>query len=346
MAKPFGFAILVFLSSCTNVTNEAGTSGSGSGTSGNAESGTSQGPAATAQSGSSVAASSGTGHSGAATNAATASGSSFGSTTTASAGMGGGSTGVSSTSGTSGVAVCEAVTFDQQCSSDVSCGACSWWCTSAGCEAPCSLEVACPNAVTICGAGAAALASLDKGPTCGLNICDGGVGQPCDTVGLGQGSGTCVPQSSPSAAEAAVLYCVPNGTAAHCLQGANNDDPFFWRSSYKMDRSFIDPQPRDPSQFCGTGEACYVPWAASSLVDDGGGFCVGLCAPDGGGQACPATQVCQAQAPNDQTWGFCLPCLSSGSDGGAASSCLADSDCCEQNCQILPGDMLGSCVAG
>ena len=53
---------------------------------------------------------------------------------------------------------------------------------------------------------------------------------------------------------------------------------------------------------------------------------------DAGGPACPTGTVCMARELFGQAWGFCLPCASSGSDGGPPGLCMLDGDCCEGNC--------------
>ena len=249
--------------------------------------------------------------------------------------------------------ICEAMEFP--CS-------CGQWCAASAfiqqtegygdvCETPCTSTQDCANAASICSTTDTPINPAEVGPTCTPNVCpsDAGAGAACDVDVAGAGGGTCVPQSviplyfgSPP-----VRLCIPNGTAATCVQGTTNDDSFYQTFS---EGHFIiaGPQPRDPSTFCGSGQGCYVPLAAALPPDDGGGNCVQLCAGMDGGSSPPCGQgtLCQLQAPGDPSWGFCLPCVSSGSDGGEAGSCLSNADCCESSCAILPGNTYGSCAPG
>jgi hypothetical protein len=192
------------------------------------------------------------------------------------------------------------------------------------CETPCSSDADCPNAVTTC-----------RGGRCAINACQPGdrPGDSCAASGVDGGRGSCIPISDYFRPD--LLVCVPNGSATSCIAQANNDTPVV--NPGPIVRT---PQPRDASAFCGAGRACYSPGS----FGDQPGTCEPLCvvALDAG-RPCSAGTQCEPQDPRDMSWGFCLPCGSSGSDGGGEAFCLLDVDCCERNCSIGAGG-LGLCL--
>ena len=207
------------------------------------------------------------------------------------------------------------------------------------CEPRCTSDADCPNAVTAC---ALEPRLFDGGSvdTCAVRGCrpDAGPGAPCAIGASGdpaQPYGTCVPlEYRIDNLETGALICVPNGSAATCVEGTTSDDPFFGLTN---DGGGAIPavQPDDPSEFCGAGEACYADLGAPGQP----GECAELCtAPgDAGSGVCVAPNVCVLQFVSLSprlyaSFGFCLPCVSSGSDGGAAGLCLADSDYCDGSC--------------
>ena len=260
--------------------------------------------------------------------------SSAGSSGTSSTGAGG-----SNSTGTGGFGSTTAATGAGTSTSSGSPGsttgypACSPPTLSASCP-PCATTADCPDAVSIC------TGPMDQ-KTCTVNTCPT-AGAVCDIDLAGSGGGTCVPMDAvPSMyvsfhGEPDYLLCVPSGTASSCQQGANNDDPYV--------AEVVNPQPRDSTSFCPQGDGCFAPLTAVSGNDNQPGQCTPLCIPDAAGSGCVGQLRCEQQDARDSSWGFCLPCLSSGSDGGAAGTCIADSDCCEGNCPVLPGNGYAYCA--
>ena len=187
------------------------------------------------------------------------------------------------------------------------------------CEPTCASDADCPNPATICSAHAIPLTSTDVGTTCSINWCTAPgevAGSACDVGPAGAGGGTCVPFF---VAEA--MVCVRTGSATTCSDDGGDDGPFLQ----------IGTLVNDPALLCPAGEGCDPPEGQTA-----GGACVQLCPLpiDAGRSPCLAGTVCVKQDVFDPTWGFCLPCVSSGSDGGAAGLCLEDADCCEGECAI------------
>jgi hypothetical protein len=187
---------------------------------------------------------------------------------------------------------------------------------------------------------------MHLGNTCAINNCVGlPPGSACDVSAPGAGDGTCIPFDGWSLIFA---LCVLDGTATTCVEATSNDDPLIAQpNGMNGGQIIISPQPKsDVSLFCGAGRACYVPLAPAFGLDDGGGTCQPLCPSPGDGGArssCSSQDVCVVQDADDRSWGFCLPCLSSGSDGGVSAECVVDTDCCESNCDVHPGNSYGSC---
>ena len=157
------------------------------------------------------------------------------------------------------------------------------------CEPQCTTDGDCTDPATTCHV-------VDAGPeTCGINLCpmDATAGEGCDAGSEAPLGGTCIPET---------FLCVRNGTAASCGDGGTNDNPWVYQ---------VTDQTSDPSQLCPAGDACYNPYRAAN-----GGTCQKLCPfpLDGGAASCEASDFCIVQDARDQTWGFCLPCVSSGSD--------------------------------
>jgi hypothetical protein len=238
----------------------------------------------------------------------------------------------------------------RRCGSDRDCS-CGQWCvydpfligSSGGvCESPCRTSSDCLNAAALCTDVAMHSEPSDVGKTCTINGCsDGGPGTSCDAIAGVAGSGTCVPYGAAGLDFGAQLeLCVPNGTATTCLEGATNDDPFFRRYAVIWDAGYLaEPQTRTTASFCGPGRAC----DAEMGVAGEEGTCEYLCLWSDAGDPCTAPRICVTQDPYEAWWGFCLPCGSSGSDGGPAATCIFPSDCCEQNCAFGQGT-LGRCV--
>lgn len=291
------------------------------------------------------------GSGGSSTSAASASSgaTSAGSTT---GGSSGATTGTTGGAGGDGGSCAATELFACKADSDCSCGQ---WCVfdtndpgnnGVVCETPCVTDADCPNAVTTC--TQVADSPHDAGKTCSVNACSDLDG-PCD-IGLpGAGGGTCVQLDFGSTASVQLGLCVPNGTATTCVQGTTNDDPLVVAPTIPVavheassTNFVVTPQPKDPALFCGEGEGCYAPLAVALNVDDLTGTCEPLCAP--GSTPCAAPAVCALQDPYNESWGFCLPCGNSGSDGGGAAECLSGGDCCEGNCQKLRGNQYGYCT--
>jgi hypothetical protein len=260
------------------------------------------------------------------------------------------SSGAGSTSGADAAdAGCSRTEYNQQngCSSDVDCR-CGQWCVAdsneflvfAGsvttCETPCTSNEDCTNAASVCGTSYP-IDGSKKGKTCIVNLCGSAAspGAPCDpgtplTVG-----GTCVPVD-----RSGRLVCLPNGTATYCLEGDNNDDPFYYENGTSTLTSWVaEPQPDDAGLFCPAGKGCYAPSGATGAW----GECTELCSGAMNRPMSCAPSICRLQDPVDQSWGYCLPCGNSGSDGGSAATCIADADCCEHYCG--PGvEGIGYCL--
>ncbi len=256
------------------------------------------------------------------------------------------------------------------CNSDADCN-CGQWCVADPlfwgdllygplnvCETRCSADSDCPNAVSICTSLAVPLNPSDVGKTCTVNLCnlynlyagsdagpaaatDAGPGATCDVDATGTGGGTCVPLSEIWFDGQDALICVPDGTGTTCLEGSTSSDPFYAAASGGTGDYLLIPSPqaRDAGGFCGAGEGCLSPYGAVGVT----GSCRPLCPrSDGGGVSCAGPMVCVAQDPKDTTWGFCLPCVPSGSDGGQAGQCITNQDCCEGVCAIGLGQ-IGTC---
>ena len=161
--------------------------------------------------------------------------------------------------------------------------------------------------------------------------------------------GTCIPQSAvqnPNGSST-LLLCLPDGTARTCALGQGDDSPLFSSAGGSIfipqaSLKVAATQPRSSALFCGAGQGC------GGSGD--GGACLTLCVGSGSGGASTTcaglsnSSLCRAQDPNDTSWGFCQPCGASGSDGGAAESCVQSSDCCEGNCMQGSGfSMIGTC---
>ena len=203
------------------------------------------------------------------------------------------------------------------------------------CETPCNSDADCPNAASTCTDLATPLNPSNVGKTCTINLCAMNA-VPGSTCAAGNDApGTCIPVDDLSFGR----ICMPDGPATACTEGVTNDDPFF---AFQMgDVQIASPQPNDAGLFCASGQGCYAFFGVASTP----GTCQQLCpAPaDGGIEACGAPSVCVLQDPHDKSWGYCLPCGASTSDGGTAATCVASSDCCEKNCGIGAGDF-GSCL--
>jgi len=203
------------------------------------------------------------------------------------------------------------------------------------CAPTCEGDLDCPNVLTECMGGL-----LTDGGTA-PGVC---VVVPCATpealpgsrcAARGSRDGTCVPmfasQLPASPSVLATLACVPNGTATACVEGTNSDDPFYGLTSAPAEL-LPELQPFDAASFCGPGEACYAPLGVAGAP----GLCAQLCPvpADAGPDVCAPPNVCVQQAGpyTEVSFGFCLPCVPSNSDGGDPGLCIADSDCCEGSC--------------
>ncbi len=264
-------------------------------------------------------------------------GSTSGGTATSSAATGatsGGTTG-GSTGGMWDAGFC-ALTEFHGCTTEADCH-CNQWCvydhvsplggSDQVCETPCNTDGDCPNAASACTGLAIPSTHGLHGNTCTANVCAtctqtgctraSEPGSTCDIGAAGAGGGTCMPINA-----FGFGICMPNGSATTCTLDQTNDNPF--------EITVISPQPKDAALFCGAGAACYN---AGGIVR-APGTCAQLCAlpTTDGGLGCPPSTSCLMQEPGLPYWGFCLPCQSSGSDGGQQGLCYVNSDCCEANC--------------
>ena len=239
------------------------------------------------------------------------------------------------------------------CSTDGDC-LCGQWCVndpndiplSRICETPCTSNSECSNAASHCTNEAVPVNPAHAGNTCTVNNCHGlHPGGACDVTAAGAMDGTCVPFDGWTVMGFAV--CILNGTATTCTEGTTNDDPLLAQPNGSSNGEIIiSPQSKaDGDVLCGAGQGCYVANAPALGTDDSVGSCTTLCpAPgDGGARSSCTTGVCVTQDYYDQSWGYCVACLPSASDGGPASECVVNTDCCESNCSVQPGNHYGSC---
>lgn len=229
------------------------------------------------------------------------------------------------------------------CTWDSDC-ACGQWCVDDPfvafhsqkiCETTCTSNSDCPNAASVCTSLATPADSMDVGKTCTVNVCQEAgtvAGSPC-VPGAG-GAGTCIPLDL----NFGTFICMPNGTATSCVEATTNDDPFLYGNAMGGTGYIAEPQPNNAALFCAAGAGCYAPQG----VGGESGSCEPLCSYDGG-PGCTAPAVCARQDPHDSSWGFCLPCGASDSDGGSPSLCIVDGDCCEHHCGGGAGD-IGLCL--
>jgi len=187
------------------------------------------------------------------------------------------------------------------------------------CELPCSTNLDCDNAGSLC------ISFPDAGGRCTANICNAGIGQPCwaNNGTRDGGPGTCVIQTGQD-----VSICMPNGVATEsCDQGQyglTNDDP-----QAGVELLQLYPQPAaEASLFCGAGMACLGnDFRTSQVVDK----CLKLCSTSA--SDCDAGEVCLTEDSSDHSWGYCRPCPPV--DLPPLSTCYLPSDCClPSNCYL------------
>jgi len=185
------------------------------------------------------------------------------------------------------------------------------------CEIPCSSDADCIATSVGTGKCTALQGTATPGSVCMLSVCSGAsAGESC-----GSPAGTCIPQpGTASEGSTDALVCTESCNSSTCATVCN--------PTLNANAGFL----------CGIGQQC-VP------LDDGGGICIELCKTSNGSNPCCPTcynpTYCIAQDPVDTSWGLCLPCGSSGDDGGSPSACLLDADCCEGHCAADGGP--GSC---